>query len=118
MNTHLAQLSISLSSLQEPQQHKSQNPKFLSPSQSKTNQKFQPLHSNIKLKQHKLQYPIFFSLLFSWKPNKERKLNNGYVLNLKKKEKKSLPTYKDNLEKNLEKLGVWYGCGEIEIVNP
>ena len=56
----MAQLSVSLSSLQEPQQHKSQNPEFLSPSQSKTNQKFQPLHSNIKLKQHKLQYPIFF----------------------------------------------------------
>ena len=84
----MAQLSVSLSSLQEPQQHKSQNPEFLSPSQSKTNQKFQLLHSNIKLKQHKLQYPISFSLLFSWKPNKERKLNNGYVLNLKKKRKK------------------------------
>ena len=74
----MAQLLVSLSSLQEPQQHKSENPKFLSPSQSKTNQKFQPLHSNIKLKRHKLQYPIFFPLLFSWKPKKERKLNNGF----------------------------------------
>ena len=56
----MAQLSISLSSLQEPQQHKSQDPEFLSPSQSKTNRKFQPLHNNVKLKQYKLQYPIFF----------------------------------------------------------
>ena len=46
------------------------------------------------------------------------------MLNLKKtkekkrKEKRSLPTYKDDLEKNLEKPGVWYGCGKIEIVNP
>ena len=56
----MAQLLVSLSSLQEPQQHKSQNPEFLSHSQLKTNQKFQHLHSNIKLKQHKLQYPIFF----------------------------------------------------------
>ena len=108
----MAQLSISLSSLQGPQQHKSQNPKFFSPSQSKTNQKFQHLHKNIKLKQHKLQYPIFFfPFYFLGNQKKERKLNNGYVLNLKKKEKKrkkkrSLPTYKDDLEKNLEKPGV------------
>ena len=87
----MAQLSISLSSLQGPQQHKSQNPKFFSPSQSKTNQKFQHLHKNIKLKQHKLQYPIFFfPFYFLGNQKKERKLNNGYVLNLKKKKRRKL----------------------------